>query len=64
MDFQNMYFTNSFPPTFGVTPDPAFSNAPELLFSRAERNALTEQEFILAAAEKMAQRLHLAPKDA
>jgi threonine synthase len=29
--FQDMYFTDSFPPEYGVAPDPAIANTPELV---------------------------------
>ena len=60
MDFQNMYFSNSFPPEFGVTPNPALTNAPELLLAVEERQKLSEQEFILEAATRMVKRLQLS----
>ena len=59
MDFQNMYFSGSFPAAFGVTPDPALQNRPELLLSPEERAGLTEKEFVLETAAKMARRLGL-----
>jgi threonine synthase len=64
MDFQNMYFNNALPPEFGVTPNPALINKPELLMSPEERAGLSEQAFILETATKMAQRLNLSAKDA
>ena len=59
MDFQNMYFSDSFPAAFGVTPDPALTNRPELLLTPEERAGLTEKEFVLETAAKMARRLGL-----
>ncbi len=58
-DFQNMYFTDSFPPAFGVTPRPELVNAPELLMTPEERSGMSEEAFVLATAEKMVQRLGL-----
>ena len=63
MDFQNMYFSNSFPEGFGVTPKPELCNYPELLISKAEREALGENEYILEAAKRMAEKLNLFPTD-
>ena len=63
MDFQNMYFNNAFPPEFGVTPDPALINKPELLMTQAERAGLDEQAFILKTAAKMVHRLNLSKKE-
>ena len=62
-DFQNMYFSNSFPEGFGVTPKPELCNYPELLISKAERDALGENEYILEAAKRMAEKLNLFPTD-
>jgi threonine synthase len=64
VDFQNMYFNNAFPPEFGVTPNPALINKPELLLTPTERAGMSEQTFILETATKMAHRLNLAVKDA
>lgn len=63
MDFQNMYFADSFPPEFGVTPDPALVNKPELLLSPDERAGMSEQDFILATADKMVKKLKLKNKN-
>ncbi len=62
MDFQNMYFEGSFPPEFGVVPNPALVNKPELLLRPEERAAMSEEAFVLATAAKMAQRLNLTEK--
>ncbi|MDL2316285.1 threonine synthase, partial [Desulfovibrio sp. OttesenSCG-928-A18] len=53
MDFQNMYFSDSFAPEFGVTPDPALVNKPEMLLSAEERAKLDEEHFILETAARM-----------
>lgn len=62
MDFQNMYFTDSFPPEFGVTPDRALVNRPELLLSPEERKNLSEEQFVEQTAAAMVARLHLATR--
>ncbi len=62
MDFQTMYFTNTFPPEFEVTPDPALANLPRLLISEQEKAALPEREFTRAAALAVAKRLDLKAK--
>ena len=62
MDFQNLYFTNSFPPEFGIVPDPALVNQPELLLTPEERAKMSEEAFVLETAAKMVHRLHLAQK--
>ena len=63
MEFQNMYFTDSFPPEFGVTPRPELMNAPESVISAAERAGLDEQTFILEAATAIARKLGLAARE-
>lgn len=60
--FQDMYFTNSFPAEYGVVPDPALANAPELLLDPARKAALSEAEYTRAAAEAIAERLDLRKK--
>lgn len=62
MDFQNLYFTDAFPPEFGISPDPALMNAPEPLLTEDERNALSEKDFVLESAAKIARRLNLAER--
>ena len=59
LDFQNMYFTNTFPPEYGVTPDPALGNAPRLVISNDKKTALPEAEFLQAAAMAVADTLGL-----
>ena len=60
MDFQNMYFNNAFPAAFGVVPDPSLVNRPELLLAPDERDKMSEKEYILESAARMARRLDLA----
>lgn len=63
MDFQNMYFTDTFPPEFGITPDPELKNRPELLIGPDERANMTEQAFILETAAHIARRMDLVAKE-
>ncbi len=60
--FQNMYFDNSFPPEYGVTPDPSLANRPELLLPASEREGRAVDEFARIGARAVAERLHLAGK--
>ncbi len=66
--FQDMYFSNSFPPEFGITPDPAIANRPELVRpddldavpapgAPLEGEALAR--FVDRAAEEIARKLDL-----
>ena len=58
-DFQNMYFNNSFPPEYEVTPRPELVNHPELIISTQERQAAGEEDFPRLAAVAVAKRLRL-----
>jgi threonine synthase len=56
--FQEMYFTNTFPPEFEVTPKPEFQNYPQLLTPKVE----DAQGKITDLAEQIADLLKLTPK--
>ncbi len=60
--FQDMYFTNSFPPEYGVTPDPSLSNAPALVVSPEDKARLSPEAYTLTAAEAVVAKLGLARK--
>jgi len=60
--FQDMYFNNSFPEEYGITPDPGLTNAPELLLDPEQKKRLGEAEYVEAAAEAVARRLKLQKK--
>ena len=63
MDFQNMYFANSFPKEYEVTPGADFVNAPQLVMDEATRAALSEESvFVRQAAEAVVARLGLEKK--
>lgn len=62
-DFQNMYFTNTFPDAYEVTPDARLANAPELLIEPAEKARLGAESFTKAAARAVAERLALIEKE-
>jgi threonine synthase len=61
-DFQNMYFAGTLPEEYGVRPNPALCNRPELLLAPERKNALPEGEFIRQAAHAAAERLGLRPR--
>ncbi|MBD5646891.1 MAG: pyridoxal-phosphate dependent enzyme [Desulfovibrio sp.] len=61
--FQDMYFNNSFPQEYGVTPDPALANRPELLLPPKEREGRDVASFARLGAEAVAKRLGLRPRD-
>jgi len=60
--FQNMYFTDTFPPEYGVAPDASLANRPSLVVDAAEKARLSAEEFTRAAAKAVAERLELAGK--
>ncbi len=60
--FQDMYFENSFPPEFEITPDPALANRPAPVISAGEKAALSPEAFTVKAAENIVARLGLARK--
>ncbi len=61
-DFQNMYFCNSFPESYEVSPKAELCNAPSLLLSQQEKDRLSEVDFTLAAAKAVADKLGLQRK--
>lgn len=61
--FQELYFTNGFPPEYGVTPDATLANRPELLLPPSEREGRDVAAFARMGAEAVAQRLGLRPRD-
>lgn len=62
IDFQNMYFTNTFPDTFGVTPKKELCNSPELLMRPEEKEGLDYAQFIQTTAETIVNKLRLSQK--
>ena len=57
--FQSMYFENTFPPAYGVTPDPTLINRPEAVLTEERKQALTPDEFTREAASAVARRAGL-----
>ncbi|MFP4071311.1 MAG: threonine synthase [Desulfovibrionales bacterium] len=62
VDFQTMYFQNTLPPEFEVTPDPDLSNHPQLVITPEERDRLSPEEYSRKAAENVVRKLGLAKK--
>ena len=62
--FQDMYFTDSFPPEYGVTAKQELRNQPELVINAAEKERLSPAEYTVAAADKVVARLGLSPRAA
>ena len=61
--FQNMYFENTFPAAYGITPDAALANRPALVIGSEEKARLSAGDFTRAAAKAVADRLELAPQN-
>ncbi len=62
LDFQNMYFTDTFPPEYEVKPDPHLANAPRPVIDAAKKTALSEAAFTQAAAGAVAGTLGLVKR--
>jgi len=60
--FQDMYFTDSYPPEYGVKAKKELVNKPELVITAAEKERLSPEEYTVKAAEKVVARLGLASK--
>ncbi len=56
--FQQMYFEDSFPPEFEVTPKPEYQNRPQLLTPKTDR----PEEKTADLAGQIARLLELTPK--
>lgn len=62
VDFQQMYFENSFPSDYEVTPDTSLANRPELVLSPEEKDRLPAEEFAKTTAEMVVSKLGLSKK--
>ncbi len=60
--FQNMYFTDGFPPEYGVTPDKRLANKPELLLPESARRGVDVATFARLGADAVVKRLDLQAK--
>ncbi|MFA7166483.1 MAG: pyridoxal-phosphate dependent enzyme, partial [Desulfoplanes sp.] len=57
--FQEMYYTDSFPASYEVTPRDELKNAPENLIDSSRKDALDEQAFTREAADNVVAKLGL-----
>jgi threonine synthase len=62
VDFQTMYFENTFPPEFGVVPDTSLSNRPTLVISPEDKARLSPDDFTRTTADAIVARLGLENK--
>lgn len=60
--FQEMYFENSFPPEYGITPKAELVNRPELVIEAADKERLSPEDYTAEAARAVVERLGLAAK--
>ncbi|MDO9630326.1 MAG: pyridoxal-phosphate dependent enzyme, partial [Humidesulfovibrio sp.] len=60
--FQEMYFENSFPAEFGVTPKPELANRPELIITQSVKDKMSDKDYVVQAADNVVARLGLARK--
>lgn len=60
--FQDMYFQDSFPAEFGVTPRKELANRPEAVIGEDDKARLAEKDYVAKAAGNVVARLGLAKK--
>lgn len=60
--FQDMYFQNTFPQCFGVTPKENLQNLPHTIISEERKNALSKEEYTEEAAHNIAKYMNLLEK--
>ncbi|MDR0816044.1 MAG: threonine synthase [Desulfovibrio sp.] len=60
--FQEMYFTNGFPPEYGITPDKSLANEPHSLLPKSARTGKSDGEYARLAAQAVVERLQLRRK--
>ncbi len=63
MKFQQMYFEDSFPPEYEVTPRKEYKNFPYLLLSPEDARGISKEEMIVRAVDEIVRLLGLVPKD-
>ncbi|MDY7001811.1 MAG: threonine synthase, partial [Thermodesulfobacteriota bacterium] len=60
--FQDMYFNNTFPPEYEITPKPELTNHPHLVIAPEQKERLSPKEFTAKAAQAVVHRLGLKPR--
>lgn len=60
--FQDMYYQNNFPAEYEVTPDSSRANKPELVIKSAEKENMSEADYISKAADNVVSMLGLEKK--
>jgi threonine synthase len=62
IEFQQMYFENRYPPSYGIEPRQELANAPEPVIEPGLRETLSREEYAAKAAERVVARLGLDRK--
>ena len=60
--FQEMYFENTFPPEYGITPDPKYVNRPRGILTEADKAALSPEDYTAKAAAAIVAELGLSKR--
>ncbi|MEA4858142.1 MAG: threonine synthase [Solidesulfovibrio sp.] len=60
--FQEMYFENTFPAAYGITPDARYVNRPRGVLTEADKAALSPEDYTAAAAAAIVETLGLTRK--
>ena len=60
--FQEMYFENTFPAAYGITPDPKHVNRPRSILTEADKAALSPEDYTARASAAIVESLGLARK--
>jgi len=60
--FQDMYFNNTFPPEYEITPKPELTNHPHLVIAPDEKERLSPEDFTAKAAQAVVEKLGLKPR--
>ncbi|MFW5837051.1 MAG: threonine synthase [Desulfovibrionaceae bacterium] len=62
IEFQQMYFENRFPESYGITARSELANAPQPVIEADKRESMDREAYVAEAAERIVQRLGLAKK--
>lgn len=57
--FQNMYYENTYPAEYGITPKPELANMPELVIDAESKEKLSAQDYTVACASSIVEKLGL-----
>ncbi len=60
--FQDMYFSDTYPPEYGITPQKELMNSPELLLDAEDKKGLNSKEYTTKVADIIIKKLALQKK--